>query len=264
MFGVDLSGQVFVVTGGASGIGQAIVELCASLGADCVAVDKKPLDASPWQSGSVKRPDEDSATGSNSRVRYLQLDLADCSATLSALGGLEQVSVLVNNAGMLGPARLLHETPLSHVEASWAVNLRGAIVASQAVLPIMRRQGRGVIVNISSISAYRGSAADPVYAAMKAGLLGLTRSLASQYGPHGIRVVAICPGSVRGTRLTETARGHGLTQQEVLGLIQRLPLRRTVLPQDVASLVVFLTSPLAAAVTGSATVIDAGEAGWSP
>lgn len=152
---------------------------------------------------------------------------------------------------------------MAHLDLSWAVNLRAPLITAKYLTPSMKARGGGVIINISSIAGLRGSGVDPAYAAMKAGLLGLTRSLSRQYGPFGIRSVAICPGSVRGTPFLARSRGYDLTRDEAIGLLQRLPLRRMVAPEDVANLIAFLVSPLAASITGVAVTIDAGEVSMS-
>ncbi|MFB6367319.1 SDR family NAD(P)-dependent oxidoreductase [Paenibacillus elgii] len=239
MIDIDLNGQTVLITGGASGIGWATTQVLAKAGARCIIFDKE--------------------TPADLGIQTIKVDLANPDELTAALSTLTDVDILVNNAGVLGEPRRLHETPIEHLNASWAVNLRAPMLIAQALVPRMRDRGQGVIVNIASIAAFRGSGTDPAYAAMKAGLVGLTKSLAQQYGPFGIRSLAVCPGSVRGTRLLERARGYALTREESIGILQRLPLRRTVMPEDVATLVAFLVSPLASSMTGVAVTIDAGE-----
>ncbi|MCK2020671.1 SDR family oxidoreductase [[Brevibacterium] frigoritolerans] len=239
MIDINLSGQTALITGGASGIGRAITQVLTKAGAKCIILDKE--------------------TPADLGLQSLQVDLANPDELTTVLSTLTDVDILVNNAGILGEPRRLDETPVEHLNTSWAVNLRAPMLITQALVPHMRNRGQGVIVNIASIAAFRGSGTDPAYAAMKAGLVGLTKSLAQQYGPFGIRSLAVCPGSVRGTRLLERARGYPLTREESIGIIQRLPLGRTVMPEDVATLVAFLVSPLAASITGVTVTIDSGE-----
>jgi NAD(P)-dependent dehydrogenase (short-subunit alcohol dehydrogenase family) len=128
----------------------------------------------------------------------------------------------------------------------------------------MKKQGAGVIINISSIGALRGAPYYPVYSATKAALIGLTKSLAQQLGPHRIRVNCICPGSIGGTQLLIRSRGYGLSYEERLNLLKRIPLRRSGRPEEIASLVLFLASEDAAFLNGAVIVIDGGEygGGW--
>jgi len=244
MLNIDLQHATAVITGGASGIGLATARTLTGAGARCTVLDKE-----------VPFGEEN--------ITSIQVDLADLDQLENCMRDLREVDILINNAGVHGRPLLLEETPLSHLEHSWAVNLRAPLIAAKALIPEMKSRGGGVIINISSIAGLRGSGVDPVYAALKAGLLGLTKSLSKQYGPFGIRSVAICPGSVGGTPFLKRSRGYDLTREETIGLLQRLPLRRVVTPENVANLVAFLVSPLAARITGVAVTIDAGELSMS-
>jgi 3-oxoacyl-[acyl-carrier protein] reductase len=134
-----------------------------------------------------------------------------------------------------------------------AVNLKAVVFVSQAVLPTMVRRGGGAIVNISSLAARVGGIATGVdYAASKAGILGVTRTLARQYGPRGIRVNAVAPGPIE----TEMTRhwGEELRRQ----FVERIPLGRLGTPEDVARVVLFLASPWAAYITGATVDVNGG------
>lgn len=239
MIAIDLSGRKALITGGSSGIGAATSIALTRAGATCTVLDRNP-----------PRTDVHA---------FVKADLRDPAEVHEALLSVGPVDILVNNAGILGTARLFDETALGDLEASWEANLRSSMLTVRALAPGMRQRGFGVVVNVSSIAGIKGSESDPSYAAMKAGLIGLTKGLALQYGRYGIRAVAVCPGTVAGGRLLEHSRGYGLTREETLGLIQRLPRHRAVQLDEVANLVAFLASPLASGLNGSMVVVDAGE-----
>jgi NAD(P)-dependent dehydrogenase (short-subunit alcohol dehydrogenase family) len=179
-------------------------------------------------------------------------------AVAASLDSYGRINVLVNNAALLGPGDLLASSD-DDLAKVLAVDLFGPLCLSKHVLPHMTKQGGGVIVNIASIACFVGSPNYPAYAASKAGLVGLTRSLARKYARRNVRINCLCPGSVRGTNLRTRSALRKYSTQEELALIGRIPLGRTVYPHEVAEMVFFLASPAAAAMTGATIVLDGGE-----
>ncbi|HEV2853208.1 MAG TPA: SDR family oxidoreductase [Thermoanaerobaculia bacterium] len=232
-----------LVTGGSRGLGRAIVEALAQEPGAQVAFT--------WKTGEVAARTVEEATG----ARAFRFDLSDrnrpddlVSEVESALGPVEG---LVNNAGLRRES-LLALTSDEDWDAVLDANLGGLFRCCRAVLRGMMVRRRGAIVNVSSLSALHGVAGQGAYAASKAGILGLTRSLAREAGKRGVRVNAVVPGFVP-TDLTA-----GLPEAAVASLRAGECLARGVQAGDVAQAVAFLLSDRAAAITGQALVVDAG------
>jgi 3-oxoacyl-[acyl-carrier protein] reductase len=231
-----------LVTGGSRGLGRAIVE--------ALAAGEAPV-AFTWNADEASARAVEEATG----ARAFRLDLRDrarpddvAAEVEAALGPVEG---LVNNAGLRRES-LLAMTSDEDWEAVLDTNLGGLFRCCRAVLRGMMVRRRGAIVNVSSLSALHGVAGQGAYAASKAGILGLTRSLAREAGKRGVRVNAVVPGFVP-TDLTA-----GLPAAAVASLRAGECLPRGVEPADVAQAVLFLLSDRAAAITGQTLVVDAG------
>ncbi|HEY7142271.1 MAG TPA: SDR family oxidoreductase [Methylomirabilota bacterium] len=250
---IDLRGQVALVTGGARGIGRASAVALARAGADVAVADLLP---------TVDAEAAIAATGR--RGIGLTLDVTDAEAVRAAVGRvvgtLGRLDVLVTAAG------ILHRDPLEETtEAVWRrvveVGLTGTFHAVQAAVPVMRAQGYGKIVTISSISGIIGGAVSratdapdaqrgrsgPAYAAAKGGVIALTRWVAKDVGQSGIYVNSVAPGGVD----TEMTRGYAYAAE-------RLPIARMGQPEDVAEAVLFLASPASNYVTGQVLRVDGG------
>ena len=247
-----LDGRIAFVTGGARGIGRAIVEKFAVEGATVTFVD---LDDGPGRE-AVR---ELAATGITATFRR-----ADITVEAEVQHAIEDVvarhgtlDVLVNNAGVNAYFDATEMT-----EAEWdrvfGVDLKSAWLCAKHALRPMKRAGRGSIVNIASIHAALTIPGMFPYAAAKAGLLGLTRSLALEYGPVGIRVNAVMPGYTR-TRLVEEWLQ---TQPDPAAMERRVveiqPLRKMATPAEIANLVAFVASDEASAITGASLAADCG------
>ena len=179
-------------------------------------------------------------------------------AAVEAFGGLD---VLVNNAGV-GQVAPSAELPLTEFRRVLELDLVAAFACAQAAARVMLPAGRGVIVNVSSLTGHVGLARRAAYTAAKHGLEGLTKALAAEWGPRGVRVVSVAPGYVATALLEQTMAAGGFTEADLVG---RTPLGRLAEPEEVARVVAFLASGDAAYVTGSSVLVDGGwlaDGGW--
>jgi 3-oxoacyl-[acyl-carrier protein] reductase len=233
-----------LVTGGSRGIGRAIVEMLSAEGG-AVAFTFRSDEAAAREVAAACGP----------RTRAFQADLVDRQRPSPLVAEVElalgPVVGLVNNAGTRREA-LLALTSDQEWDEVIETNLGGAFRLMRAVLPGMVSRRRGAIVNVSSLSALHGLAGQTAYAASKAGLVGLTRSLSREVGKRGIRVNAVLPGFVA-TDLTTS-----LPPEVVAQLRATESLRAGTSPEQVAQAVAFLLSDKAAAITGQTLVVDAG------
>jgi 3-oxoacyl-[acyl-carrier protein] reductase len=245
---MELEGKVALVTGGSRGIGAAIALDLAQNGARVAICDLQPASATV--------PPFNMARELGRKVLYFQADVADfrragevVSEIVSALGRLD---VLVNNAGINSDHAIWNMT-----EEEWdrviAVNLKGAFNYARAVAPIFRAQRGGKIINISSVNGLRGQRGLANYAAAKAGMIGLTKTLAKELGKYQVNVNAIAPGYIT-TPMTEP-----LPRESKEEALREAVLGRLGTPEDVAYLVTFLCSDRADYITGEVIRVDGGQ-----
>lgn len=254
-----LQDAVALVTGSSRGIGRAIALKFAQEGARVVITGRT-------QATLAEVEKEIQALGRE--VLALTCDAAADAQVRAMVRDAEahfgRIDVLVNNAGRFGPMYLLHEMPDSEWDETLRSNLTSAFYVSRAVLPGMIARRRGSIIMMSSISAKQAYPYAAAYSATKAALLGLTRALAAEVGPHGIRVNALCPGIVTGTDM------HDIVGAEVEKMTGAPPEKRdaaarnaTLLrqlpdPEAVADAALFLASSESALMTGQALNLDGG------
>jgi NAD(P)-dependent dehydrogenase (short-subunit alcohol dehydrogenase family) len=245
----SLDGQIAIVTGGARGIGQAVVEVFVTHGASVVFCDLDPdLGASVEQQ-------------LGSRAKFVRADVSvesDIAAmveTCSATYG--PASILVNNAGVNANFDATTMTG-DEWDRFMGVDLKSAWLGAKYVLPHMREVGRGAIVNVASMHALATLEGFFPYAAAKSGLVGMTRSVALDWGPHGIRVNAVAPGYVR-TRLVQDSidRNPDPAAAEQ-SMVRGIALRRIGQPVEIANVIRFLVSDDASYITGTTIHIDGG------
>lgn len=235
-----------VVTGAAGGIGKAIAMLFASEGAAVAIWD---LDAE----SAEKTAEEIRSTGGVARAYAVDVSQWEnvSDAAKKVVADFGSVHILVNNAGITRDNLLIRMS-----DEEWNrvldVNLKGAFHVTKAIVPGMLRQRAGKVVSISSVVGIMGNPGQANYAASKAGILGLTKSLARELAPRGICVNAIAPGFIQ-TRMTEA-----LTEDQKQALAGRIPLGRLGQPQDVANAALFLASDLSDYVTGQILIVDGG------
>jgi NAD(P)-dependent dehydrogenase (short-subunit alcohol dehydrogenase family) len=244
----DLSGKVVLVTGGGSGIGEAIVRRFADQKCKVAFIDIA-------QEASEALSAELAAKGHE--VRFEHTDLKDIAALRGAVARIREawgpVEVLVNNAAHDERHATADVTP-EYWDDRIAVNLKHQFFAAQAVLPDMQAARAGSIINFGSISWMIGQGGMAAYTASKSAILGLTRSLARDYGPFNIRVNAIAPGWI----MTQRQIDKWLTPEALKELEQRQCLKRKIMPDEVARFTVFLASEEASACTNQQYVVDGG------
>lgn len=245
----SLRDRVMLVTGGATGIGEWIVRAFAQQGSRAAFFDILDVEAEALCESVA-------ATGAT-RPTYYRCDLTDIPALKATVqkvvAELGPVDVLINSAANDVRHTLEEVTPESW-DASIAVNLRHQFFMSQAVVPGMQQAGRGVILNMSSISWMIPNTGMPMYVTAKSAIVGMTRTLAHQYGKDNIRVNSIMPGAI----LTDRQRRLWMTPQYEVEVLGAQSLKRHILPEEVARLTLFLASDDSAAITGQSHVIDGG------
>ena len=261
----DFAGRVAFITGAAHGQGRATALALARAGASIAAFDvAKPLAYPAYEMGTADelRTLEAECQEAGAACVTFAGDVRDDTAVTAAVEGtvreFRRIDILFNNAGICAYG-LAHELTEDEWDAMLDINLKGAWLVARRVIPVMIRQGSGVIINNSSIAGLRGMGRLSHYAASKWGLTGLTKSWAIELAPHGIRVNSIHPTGVNTPMNDGLAALEGATPQEIAerssGNLLPVP---WIEPEDVAEAVLYLASERARYVTGAQFVIDAG------
>ena len=254
-----LAGRVAIVTGGGAGIGRGVSDRFAAEGAQVLIAEVDPDRAAAAEAAINE---------SGGAARAVVADVrepADVDRVLAgALDAFGTVDVLVNNVGHYGGGRRrpFHEQDRDEWADLYRINLEHAFLCSKAVLPTMVARGRGVIVNVSTIEAFRGIPSRAAYAAFKAGITGFTKSLALEYAQHGIRVNAIAPDV---TETPQVPYSDWVKPEDEHLVPVWVPLGRFGTPEDLAGVALFLASDLSAFVTGTTVHADGGTfaaGGW--
>jgi len=243
---INLKGKVAVVTGGGRGIGAAIAGTLAEFGCSVVISDVD-LENAKAVAETIKDMGPDSMAVQTNVVKLEETqELMD-----KVVGQFQRIDILVNNAGITRDNLLLRMS-----EADWdaviAVNLKGAFNGIKAVTRQMMKQRSGKIINISSVVGVMGNGGQANYAASKAGVIGLTKSVAKEFGSRNIQVNAIAPGYI------ETDMTKSLPQTAKDSFVDLIPLNRAGQAQDVANGVLFLASDLSDYITGQVIHVDGG------
>ena len=242
----ELDGQTAIVTGAATGIGQAIAERLAGVGARVVVADINLSGA------------EQVAARLGNQSFALQADVTSPQSiqdtVAEVLRRTGRIDILINNAGIAGTAAPLWEQSTADWERAIAVNLSSVFHFCRAVIPHMRERKYGRIVNIASIAGKEGNPRMVPYSATKAGVIGLTKSLGKEVATEGICVNAVSPAVVM-TRLLEQ-----VTPEQVSYMTERIPMRRTGKPEEIAAVVHFLASPDCSFVTAQCYDVSGGRA----
>jgi NAD(P)-dependent dehydrogenase (short-subunit alcohol dehydrogenase family) len=251
------NGRVAIVTGGGTGIGRAVAARLAAEGAMVVIAEVKP------DLGEAAAAELRHAGG---QVRFIACDVSSSAEVQTMMDGVlreeGRLDVLVNNAGIPGPL-----VPIDQLDdAAWqrviGVNLGGVFHCTKHATPALVASGRGAIVNIASTFGMIGAPHTPAYAASKGGIIALTRQLAIDLGPRGVRVNAVSPGYVdndmdqRRTRMTEADAAANLAARQAAAALQ--PLGRQADVSEIAAAVAFLASDDASFMTGAIVPVDGG------
>ncbi len=243
----DLKDKSVLITGGGSGIGAALTEAFVMQGSRVAFLQRS--DAAEFCDGIEMRH--------GSRPLYLRCDLTDVEALRQAVRDAASangaISVLVNNAAN-DVRHKTEELTVEEWDANHAVNLRSYFFGCQAVIPDMRENGGGSIVNFTSISYMMGNSGYPAYTAANAGITGMTRSLAREYGPDRIRVNALAPGWV----LTDRQLRLWATPELLEEHLVKQRLKEHLKPEDIAAGCLFLASSASRMMTGQVLAIDGG------
>jgi 3-oxoacyl-[acyl-carrier protein] reductase len=242
-----LDGKVAVVTGGSRGIGRAISLLLAKAGAHVV------VNFAGNEAAAAETLQSIEASGGRGELR--QFSVSDEEAVIAAFKAVTEqhgrLDILVNNAG-IALDQILLRVKQDEIERTFATNLAGALYCAKAAVRTMMRAKNGRIINLSSVVGESGNAGQSVYAASKAGLLGLTKSLAREYASRGITVNAVAPGFI------DTDMTSSLPEAAQKGIIEQTPLGRVGRPEEVAAAVLYLASDEASYVTGQTLRVNGG------
>jgi len=244
-----LDGKVALVTGAGRGIGRAVAAALAGAGAEVLLNSRTPAELEALAA---------EIRDAGGRARPLPFDVTDRAAMRAAFAGIERLDILVNNAGLNRPQPFLEvdEATLDHL---MDLNIRSLFVAAQAAARLMVAAGSGVVINVSSQMGHVGSELNrTVYVMTKHAVEGLTKAMAVELAPKGVRAVSIAPTFIA-TPLTRPFFENATFRQWVL---DRIPLGRIGTVDEVAYAVVFLASPAAALVTGSSLLVDGGWTAW--
>jgi NAD(P)-dependent dehydrogenase (short-subunit alcohol dehydrogenase family) len=250
---MDLSGRTAVITGAAGGIGRATARRLAESGASVAATD---VDEEGGQATA------EAINDAGGEASFRRLDVTDYGAFEAALDAIAadhgSVDVLVNNAGVGHPPGRLQETSIEARDEVFRVNIEGVWNGCHAAVPRMVEQGRGAIVNVSSLAGQVGAPGLATYSMSKGAVLNFTRSVAAETGPVGIRVNAVCPGFVETPMVEEFFGAFDDPGAARAATVAEYPLRRLGTVDEVADGIAFLASDAASFITGHGLTIDGG------
>ena len=244
--------HVVLVTGGGSGIGLAIAESFLKLGASVHICD-------------VSQQMLDQCQKSNPDMSTSLCDVSDPSQVDALMDTIEsdygRLDILINNAGIAGPAAAVEDIEIADWQKTLDIDISGAFYVTRRAVPLLKRAGKGSIVNMSSSAGILGCPLRSPYVASKWAMVGLSKTWAMELGPFNIRVNAICPGSVEGPRIDgvieRDAAERGLEAEEIRQLYQQQSsLRKFISAEDVANMATFLCSDAGASISGQALSVD--------
>lgn len=249
---MNFEGKVAVVTGGGAGIGKSVAEAFAENGASVAVLDIN-LPAAEQTTQRIRT--------SGGKACAVWVDAGEEESVIEAFqkvkSSFTSIHILVNVAGVE-----LYKDFLDISGAEWdrqlAVNLKSVYLCCHQAIPYMIRAGEGSIVNTASVQALATTGRISAYAAAKAGILGMTRDLARDFGKYNIRINSICPGCIDTPMMNRTLDGMADPKSFLAELSTGIPLQRLGMPRDIANVALFLCSPLSAYVTGISVTVDGG------
>src|SRR5918994_4673096 len=246
----DFKGQVALVTGAAKGMGLATARMFAQSGASVVLAD---LD------GDLAAKEAEQIVGEGGTAIGIACDVADVAQVAAmvdrAVAEYGRLDMAFNNAGIQVPPSDAADEPIEHFERVTAVNQRGVWACMKHELRVMREQGSGAIVNCSSLGGLVGNPGRAAYHATKHGVLGLTKRAALEYGPRGVRINAVCPGTIETPMVADMIASGELSVDDA---VAGQPIGRLGRGDEIASAVLWLGSPGASLVVGVALPVDGG------
>lgn len=249
-----LEDKTVLITGAASGIGKKTAERCAEEGAYVVVTD---VDSGSGEEVADEVADSDACAG----AEFHRLDVTEREEfgdVVDSVADEHGIDVLVNNAGVGHPSTYLEDISDSVRDYVIGVNLMGVWNGCQAALPHMKEQGSGAIVNVGSLASILGFPKQATYSVTKGAVLNLTRTVAAEAGPFGVRANLVCPGFTDTRLLDQFLESFDDPEEAREEISEEYPLKRLGEPQEVADPILFLASDEASFVTGHALVIDGG------
>jgi len=244
----ELSEKVAIVTGAGRGLGWAIAQRLALDGANLVIAEIDGQSAQE-KAAAIRQMKREGLAVQMDVSRWADVE----SMVKQVMSKFNRIDILVNNAGILGPYSPVMEYPEEIWDRVVAVHLKGTFLCCKGVLPIMKAQGGGNVVNMASVAGKEGNANMAPYSAAKAGIMGLTKTLAKEMAPYNVRVNCVSPA------LIETDMAREMTPEQRALLISKIPLGRLGRPEEVAAVVKFLVSDEASFVTGQCYDISGGR-----
>jgi 3-oxoacyl-[acyl-carrier protein] reductase len=244
-----LKGEIALVTGGSRGIGRAVAVALAKEGAEVIV---------NYVSNQAKADEVvEQIRQAGGVASSLKFDVANVTETQEKVGALlkekKSIGILVNNAGITRDGLMMRYST-EDWDAVLTTNLRSAFTVSQALVRSMMKDRKGSIIHLSSIVGIMGNPGQAAYCAAKAGIIGLTKSMAKELATRNIRVNAVAPGFI------DTDMTHELNAEQREAMLKAIPLGRTGTPEEIAQAVVYLASPASSYVTGQVLVVDGGMA----
>jgi len=250
---MQFDNETVLITGAASGIGQATAERFAEQGAQVIVTD-------------VNTPGGKEAVGAlpgDADHEFQDLDVTDSEQFHGVVDDVAQrhgIDVIVNNAGTGHPSSFVEDTDSSMRDYVLKVNVEGVWNGCHAALPHMKEQGSGAIVNVGSLASIRGLPRQAAYSLSKGAVLNFTRAVAAEAGPHGVRANTVCPGFTDTPLLEQYLAGTDDPEAAREALREDYPLKRLGEPDEIANCILFLASDWASWVTGHGLVVDGGYA----
>ena len=239
---MELDGQTALITGGTAGIGLAAAQLLAREGAKVIITGRDEVRGKQALASFGEHAEQ---------VRFISADLSDLASVSSLVDQSGPVDIIVNNAGSF-PVAPTVEQDLESFERIFDTNVRGAYFLVAKLVPHMLEQGRGSIINVTTLAAFKGMPGASAYSASKAALASFTRTWAAEFGPAGVRVNSVAPGP---TRTDGVLLEWG---ESIEDIAKTLPLGRTARAPEIAEAILFLASPRASYITGTTIHADAG------